>query len=57
MSMGAAMALAIKFLIFEICEMGKYAAVALLIHQIIYWTTGISLLNELIKVTLKEVNK
>lgn len=57
MSMGAAMALTIKFLIFEICEIGKYAAVVLLIHQIIYWTTGISLLNELIKVTLKEVNK
>lgn len=49
--------LMVQFFWFEFCEMGKYALVGLLIHQAIYWTTGVSLLNELIKATLKEVRR
>ena len=57
MSMFEAFKLMIKFFTFEFMEFGKLFLVVLLIHQLIYWITGISLLNELIKVTKKELRK
>lgn len=57
MSMIEAAKLTIQFFWFEFVQIGQAALIGLIIHQIIYWTTGISLLNELIKATLKEVRK
>lgn len=57
MSMLEAFKLMIQFFTFEFLEIGRLFLVVLVIHQVIYWTTGISPLNELIKATLREVRK
>ena len=49
--------LMVDFMKFQFIELGKLFLALLIIHQLIYWITGISLLNELIKVTKKELRK
>ncbi len=57
MNIGSAFILMVEYFKFQFIELGRLFLIVLLIHQLIYWITGVSLLNELIKATKKELRR